>query len=78
MSKERDWYNFNCERKLLTGNLKLKKGINSITLELKAPVDTFETVIYTLELIPESKKTAVLKDIRKREQPVLKWIGFPP
>jgi len=73
----RDWYNFNCERKLFTGNLKLKKGINSITLEVKAPVDTFETVIYTLELIPESKKTAVLKDIAEARaaRPQIGWFS---
>ena len=73
----RDWYNFNCERKLLTGNLKLKKGINSITLKLKAPVDTLETVIYTLELIPESKKTAVLKDIAEARaaRPQMDWFS---
>ena len=73
----REWYHFNCERKLLTGNLKLRKGINSITLKLKAPVDTFETVIYTLELIPESKKRTVLKEVTEARaaRPQMDWFS---
>src|SRR5438105_910434 len=47
-----NWYQFNCERKLLSGVLRLNKGINSITLKVTAPNKDFETIIYALELIP--------------------------
>ena len=44
----KEWYNFNCERKLLAGKLLLRKRLNSIALKVNAPDQTFETVINTM------------------------------
>ena len=72
-----EWYRFNCERRLLTGKLLLKKGINSIALKVNAPDQTFETVISTLELVPESKKIIAVKDIMKAKasRPGMNWFS---
>lgn len=73
----KEWYNFNCERKLLSGKLLLKKGINSISLKVNAPDQSSETVINTLELVPENKKKAVMKDIAKAtsSRPEMNWFS---
>jgi len=73
----KEWYNFNCERKLLGGKLLLKKGLNSITLKVNATDQTFETVVNTIELVPESKKINAIKDIKKAKisRPEMNWFS---
>lgn len=73
----KEWYQFNCERKLLSGTLLLRKGIHSITLKVDAPDDNFETVIYTLELVPQNKKKIALIDITKarKSRPKMDWFS---
>jgi len=73
----KEWYNFNCERKLLAGKLLLNKGSNSIALKVNAPDQTFETVINTIELVPVSKKRNAIKDIvkAKNARPEMDWFS---
>ena len=70
----KEWFKFNCARKLLAGRLILSKGMNSINLEIN-PVDKdFETIIYALELIPVKKQKSVRKEVAKarKSRPNLK------
>lgn len=73
----KEWYNFNCDRKLLAGKLLLKKGVNSIALKVNAPEQSFETVINTLELVPVKDKASALKDIGKAiaSRPKMNWFS---
>ena len=73
----KEWYNFNCERKLLAGKMLLNKGLNSISLKVNAPDQSTETVINTLELIPQTQKKAVLEDIAKAtsSRPNMTWFS---
>lgn len=72
-----NWLQFNCERRLLAGKLILVKGINIISLEISAPDKSFETNIYTLELIPVSKKPAIVKELAQIEKalPNMDWFS---
>jgi len=73
----KEWYHFNCERKLLEGKLLLREGMNFIALKVNAPDETFETVIHTLELIPKDKNSAAVKDIMNARgaRPEMNWFS---
>ena len=71
----KEWYQFNCTRKLLTGTLSLSKGTNLISLEVNPSNKDFETIIYSLELVPLNKEKAVRQETAKarRSRPNMDW-----
>ena len=75
--ENKDWYQFNCERKLLSNKLSLNTGLNSIDLNLDAPNMDFETIIYALELIPVKKMALVTKEITQahKARPQMNWFA---
>ncbi|MEX2592938.1 MAG: alpha-L-fucosidase [Anditalea sp.] len=76
-SEKNEWYKNNFERKLLSDKLNLTEGLNSITLEINAPNKDFETVIYSLELIPIDKKPAFREQLEKakNDRPSMDWFS---
>jgi Alpha-L-fucosidase len=64
-AENKEWYQFNCERKLIPGRLFLAEGSNSLTLSLNTPDSSFETIIYSLELIPVHMKNEIVNDLKK-------------
>lgn len=75
--ENKEWYQFNCERKLLTNKLNLNEGKNLIELSLDAPTDDFQTIIFNLELIPANKKALVIKEATKarKARPQMDWFA---
>lgn len=73
----KNWYEFNCERKLLPGELTLVKGLNTVTLQLVAGSPADEISIYTIDLIPVAKKTAIEKDwqLSQKMGPSKDWLA---
>lgn len=69
------YWRLNMERKLV-GQIDLPKGDNTLTLTLDVPSEEFETNIYTLELIPSSKKKLIAADLKKIEslRPDMSWM----
>ena len=64
------------ERKLV-GKIDMKKGINKLSLALKVPDEQFETNIYTLELVPASKKSSIADELKRLEtmRPDMDWFS---
>jgi hypothetical protein len=75
--ESKGWNKINIERKLLSRKLLLRKGIDSISLSIDAPDENFETILYTLELVPQNKKEAALVDLNKarRSRPEMGWFS---
>ena len=73
--ENKDWYQFNCVRKLLKGTLNLSKGSNSIKLRIDVPDSAFESIIYALELVPLDKKSALISEVTeaRKARPEMDW-----
>ncbi len=73
----KEWYQFNCERKLLKGKLKLSSGLNKILLQVNAQADDFETVVYGLDLLPLPRKDDAIAEVKKAQQvrPAMDWFS---
>ena len=69
-------WRLNMERKLV-GQIDMKKGLNKLSLALKVPDEQFETNIYTLELVPVSKKKSIAEDLKRLEtiRPDMGWFS---
>ncbi len=60
--EKKSWSEFNCERIKLPGKLHLHKGVNNISLELVTEKQDDEMNLYSAELIPVIKTTAIETD----------------
>lgn len=58
-----DWYYMNYERRLIKGTLNLEKGMNNISLSVVSGTDSAKLNIYSIELLPVSKKAEAENDI---------------
>ena len=76
-AEHNEWYQFNCERKLLKGKLKLSSGLNTILLQVNAPTDDFKTVVYALELLPIARKADAIEEANKAQKarPAMDWFS---
>lgn len=72
-----NWYQFNCERRRIPGQIHLLKGSNTISLHVSTIADSAETSLYSIELIPVSQRSAIEKDwkLAKKMSPSGKWFA---
>ncbi|HMF70503.1 MAG TPA: hypothetical protein VK616_03455, partial [Flavitalea sp.] len=49
--ESKDWYNFNCERRLLSKSVSLAKGMNTIQLKLSPGLEETNLTLYNLEFM---------------------------
>ncbi|MDB4584290.1 alpha-L-fucosidase, partial [Draconibacterium sp.] len=69
-------WKLNMERKLI-GQISLTKGFNALNLSLNVSNEQSETNIYSLELVPSSKKKLIANDLKRIEsiRPDMKWFS---
>lgn len=77
---QKNWYEFNYERRQIPGNLHLYKGQNNISLQLVTKGHDDAIIFYAVELIPVTKKAAIEKDraLAAKMKPNTNWFAQTP
>ena len=78
-ANQTEWSSFNCERKLVNGNLHLSKGFNTIYVDITGGKGS-EINLYAIELLPVAKKALITKDLANaaKAKPDMSWFTKMP